>query len=227
MRLRNAAIVSAVGYALTFGVPFAEFKILPALVVADDAAKTAQNIVAHHSLFVVVMLAYLTNFIGDVVTAWGLYLLLRPTNEQLSMFAAWLRVAFAAVGVSAVQNLVTANRLLTRPAELAALGQAQVNAQAHIAIGAFRSQFSFSLIFFGVYLLVLGWLFWRSTYLPRWLGVVLAIAGAGWIALITGRLFGVDLEFLFFTSFGELVLIVWLIGWGSRLAEPAVASLSA
>jgi len=88
-----------------------------------------------------------------------------------------------------------------------------------VAVGAFRSQFSFTMILFGAYLVLLGWLFWRSTYLPRWLGIVLAIDGLGWILLITGRYVGVNLEFLFVTSLGELVVVVWLIGWGTRLPD--------
>ena len=126
-----------------------------------------------------------------------------------------------ATGCAACWWWSTSHRLVTRPAALAALGQTELDAQVHVAISAFSSQFAFSLILFGVYLVMLGWLFYRSGYLPGWLGVVIAIAGAGWIAMQSGRYFGLDLGFLFFTSFGELVLLVWLIGWGSRLREPA------
>ena len=222
-RLRHAAIITVIGYVMSFGVPFASFSILPKLFVADDAAKTSQNILAHQGLFVAVIFAFLVNFIGDVVAAWGLYLLLRPVNASISMFVAWLRVVYAGVGIAAVLNLVTAHRLLTRPAALAALGQVQRDAQVHVAVGTFTSQFAFSLIVFGAYLVLLGWLVYRSGYIPRWLGIVLAIAGAGWIVMEAGRylLPGVDLGFLFVTAFGELVLLVWLIGWGTRLREPA------
>jgi len=49
------------------------------------------------------------------------------------------------------------------------------------------------------------------------------IAGAGWVVMEAGRFLlpGVDLGFLFVTAFGELILLVWLIGWGTRLREPA------
>jgi hypothetical protein len=52
---------------------------------------------------------------------------------------------------------------------------------------------------------------------------VLAIGGAGWIAMESGPylLPGVDLGFLFVATTGELVLLIWLIGWGTRLGEPA------
>ena len=220
-RLRDAAIITVIGYVMSWGVPFASFSILPKLYVADDAAKTTQNIVANHGSFVVVIFAFLINFIGDVVAAWGLYLLLRPVNASVSMFVAWLRVVFATLGLAAVLNLVTAHRLLTRPAALKALGQDQVNAQVHVAIGAFNSQFAFSLILFGVYLLLLAWLVYRSGYVPKWVGIAVAIAGAGWIIMESGPylLPGIDVGFLFVASFGELILLVWLVGWGTRLSD--------
>jgi Domain of unknown function (DUF4386) len=212
-----------IGYVMSSGVPFADFQIIPKLFVAGDAARTAQNVAANHGLFVAAIFAFVINFIGDVVAAWGLYLLLRPVHASISMFAAWVRVVFATLGLAAVQNLVTAHRLLTRPAALAALGRTQVDAQVHVAIGAFNSQFAFSLIIFGVYLLLLAWLVHRSGYVPRWLGILLAIDGAGWIIMEAGAylLPGVDLGFLFVATFGELFLLVWLIGWGTRLKELA------
>src|SRR5712692_74392 len=221
-RLRHAAIITVIGYVMGWGVPFASFYVIPKLFAADNAAKTSQNIVANQGLFVAAIFAFLSNFIGDVVAAWGLYLLLRPVNASISMFVAWVRVVFAALGLAAVLNLVTAHRLVTRPAALAALGQNQLDAQVHVAIGSFNSQFAFSLILFGVYLVLLGWLMYRSSYLPKWVGIVLAIDGAGWSIMEAGPylLPGIDLGFLFVASFGELILLVWLIGWGTRLSEP-------
>jgi len=193
---------------MSWGVPFASFSILPKLFIADDAAKTSQNIVANQGLFVAVIFAFLIYFIGDIVAAWGLYLLLRPVNASISMFVAWVRLVYTAVGLVAVLNLVTAHRLLTRPAALTALGQNQLNAQVHVAIGSFNSPFAFSLILFGVYLVLLGWLAYRSGYVPKWLGIVLVINGASWIVMNSSRylLPGIDLGFLFVATFGELIL---------------------
>ncbi len=69
---------------------------------------------------------------------------------------------------------------------------------------------------------MLGWLAYRSGYLPKWLGIVLAIDGAGWSIMEAGPylLPGIDLGFLFVATFGELILLMWLIGWGTRLSEP-------
>ncbi len=108
------------------------------------------------------------------------------------------------------------------PSPGTALGQSQLNAQVQVAIGSFNSQFAFSLIIFGVYLILLGWLVYRSGHIPRWLGVLLVINGAGWSIMEAGPylLPGINLSFLFVATFGELILLVWLIGWGTRLSEP-------
>jgi len=224
--LRQAAIITIIGYIASWGVPYADFRIIPSLFVADNAAKTFQNIAAHQGLLVAAIFAFLINFIGDVVAAWGLYVLLRPVNAAISMFVAWLRVVFATVGIAATLNLVTAHRLVTRPTSLTALGQDQLNAQVHVAIGAFNSQFAISLIIFGVYLLLLAWLVYRSGYMPKWLGILLAINGAGWCIMESGHylLPRVDLSFLFVATFGELFLLVWLIGWGTRLRQSSIAA---
>lgn len=220
-RLRHAAIVTVIGYVSGWGVPWASFAALPRLVVANDAAQTTRNIVAHQGEFVAVIFIFLSNFIGDILAAWGLYLLLRPVNASISMFVAWLRVVFAALGLAAVQNLVSAHRLLTRPEELTALGRNQLDAQVHVAITAFNSQFASSLIVFGVYLVLLGWLKYHSGYIPKWLSAVLVINGLAWIIKQLAPYFvpAANLGFLFIPTFGELVLLVWLIGWGTRLKE--------
>ena len=110
-RLRHAAIITVIGYVMGWGVPFASFYVVPKLFVADNALKTSQNIVANQGLFVAAIFAFLINFIGDVVAAWGLYLLPRPVNASISMFIAWLRVVFATIGLAAILNLVTVYRL--------------------------------------------------------------------------------------------------------------------
>src|SRR2546425_297414 len=61
-RLRQAAIITIAGGMMNLGVPFAEFRILPNLFVADSAAQTAQNLAAHHGLFLVAIFAYYLNF---------------------------------------------------------------------------------------------------------------------------------------------------------------------
>jgi hypothetical protein len=226
---RQAALATIVGYVLSFGTGFASFHAIPKLLAASSAAQTTQNILASPGLFAGAIFAMLSNFVGDILAAWGLYVLLRPVNASWSLLVAWFRVVYTAIGLTAVLNLVTAHDLLADPDSLAAMGQAARDVHVHAALIAFQAQFGFSLILFGLYLAMLGWLFFRSGYLPKWLGLVLVIDGVGWVAsqslpyLFPHRDFG----FLLATSLGELVLLIWVIGWGLRLKEPARTSARA
>lgn len=217
---RQATVVTIIGYLMMFGTAFASLGIMPGLFVADDAARTAQNILANRLLFGVAIVAYLINFTGDLLAAWGLYELLKPVNASISMFVAWLRVAFAAMGLAILTNLVTAHRLLTAPVAASFLGQGERELRAQLAIASFNWQFSFSLIFFGVYLLAQGGLIYASKIMPRWLGALLMLDGAVWIVMSSGPYLWPDIHFgpLFYFTFAELLLPVWLIGWGLRRA---------
>ena len=83
----------------------------------------------------ILIFAFLVNFVGDLIAAWGLYWLLRPVHAAMSMFVGSLRMVFAAMGLAAVLQLVTAHRLITKPSALAALGQGQRDALVHEALG--------------------------------------------------------------------------------------------
>jgi hypothetical protein len=221
--LRQAAVATIVGYLLSFGTPFASFHVLPKIFVAASAAQTTQNLLANERLLAAAIFAMLLNFVGDIIGAWGVFILLRPVNASWSMLAAWFRLVYTAVGLGAVLNLVTAHALATDREHLAALGRSALDVHVHVALSAYQEQFAFSLIVFGLYLAMVGGLVWRSTYIPKWLGAVLAVDGLGWVLSESGPylLPGANLGFLMITSLGELVFLVWLVGWGVRLKEPA------
>jgi hypothetical protein len=204
-----------------FGTAFATFSAIPRLLDPSSATQTSENILAHQGLFSAAIVAMLVNFVGDVLAAWGLYVLLRPAGAAWSMLVAWFRLVYTAMGLAAVLQLATAHRLLTQQSNLAALGRTALDVQVHVAVRAFQAQFDLSLIIFGVYLTMLGWLIWRSGHVPKWLGAAIVINGLGWVVMQAGNylLPGVNLGFLFVTTFGELVLLVWLVGWGTRLKD--------
>jgi hypothetical protein len=96
------------------------------------------------------IVAMLVNFMGDILAAWGLYVLLRPVGAAWSMLVAWFRLVYG-VGLAAVLPLVMAHGLLRQPSNLVALGQTALDVQVHVAVRAFQAQFDFSLILFGLY----------------------------------------------------------------------------
>lgn len=223
--LRGAALVAGAAYLLN-PVSYAEFTIYPKLVAASNADQTAQNISAHLGLFAAAILCYIVSFIGDIVLAWALYVLLAPVNRALSMLASWFQLAYAAVALCSVFGLLGVYQLLATPYYLAIFGSGQLHAQVWLLLHSFHTEWSMSLIVFGIHLVLLGYLVFRSGYIPWLVGIALLLAGLGWMVAGLGPyvLPMANLDFTFITAFGEVVFILWLWIRGWKVKEPKVAS---
>ena len=116
----------------------------------------------------------------DVVVAWALYRVFRPVSKRLSMLAAALRLVYSGVFMVAIAQLLGVVRLLSNDATLAVFSTDQVNAQAMLGITAFTDIWYVGQFLFGLHLLLIGYLAYRSGYVPRVLGVLLVIAGLGY-----------------------------------------------
>ena len=219
--LRTAALIAGIGLLImVIAAPFAELFVYPKLVIPGNAAETAKNIMASKALFSSAILGYLIAFICDVLVAWGLYILLKPVHENLSLLTAWFRLIYTLIALVALLNLVTVLQILNT-ADSLIVAQPEFQAQIMDSLNAFRSQWYFGLLFFGIHLGLLGYLVIRSNYIPRLLGVLLVIAGLGYL-LTTLKPFlfpDVNLGFAEYTYYGELIFMLWLLIKGSRLQE--------
>jgi hypothetical protein len=227
MSLRQAALVA--GFAYLFNpVSYAEFSIYPKLIIPGDIEQTSQNIVAHGGLFVAAILCYLISVIGDVVIAWALYILLAPVNRSVSLLTAWFQLVYAAIALFAMSNLVVVYRLLNTPEYLTAFGVGPLHAQVMLQLHAFRYDWAIGLVLFGIHLVLLGFLIYRSGYIPKILGILLVINGLGWgIDSLGPYLFPkANLGFTFITFFGEVFFMLWLLIRGWKIQEPTADPLS-
>jgi hypothetical protein len=218
--LRQAALVAGFGYLLT-PTPFAEFYVYPHLVIPGNMQLTVQNILAHHGLFAAGFLAYLLSFLMDIVIAWGLYHLLKPVSASLSLLAAWFQLVYTAVGLTASLNLVTALRLISGSDGTALFEPGPMQAQVYVLLMSFRTTWGLSLIFFGAHLMLVGYLIFRSSYIPKPVGILLAVSGVGYVVLnLNINLFPeYDLGYVGIALLGELVFVFWLLirGWKIRI----------
>ncbi len=223
--LRQAALIAGLAYLLN-PVTLAEFSLYPRLVIPGHIDQTVQNIVAHGGMFVAAIFCYLISFIGDVVIAWTLYLLLAPVNRPVSLLTAWFRLIYTAIALVGLLDLVAVYRLLHEPGYSAAFGPGPLNAHVELLLNSFRYDWSIGLVFFGIHLGLLGCLIYRSGYIPKILGIVLVIDGAGWVTdSVKPYLFpDAPLGFLFVTFLGELFLMLWLLIRGWRVREPIADS---
>jgi hypothetical protein len=224
MTLPQAALIVGFAYLLN-PVTYAEY-VYPKLVIVGNIEQTARNISVHGGLFLSAVFCYLISFIGDVVLAWALYVLLAPVNRSLSLLTAWFQLVYAAVALFATLNLVAAFRLLNTPEYLTVFGTSQMHAQVLLLLNSFRYDWSMGLVLFGIHLVLLGYLICRSSYIPRIIGILLVIDGFGWITnCLSPYLFpNAHLGFIQITFFGELVFMLWLLIRGWKIKAPTVDS---
>jgi len=220
--LGRAALIAGIGLLImVIAAPFAELYVFPKLIVPANAAETVKNIIVNKTLFTSAIFGYLITFICDLVVAWAFYVLLKPVNKNLSLITAWFRWVYTGIALVALLNLVTVLRLLNTSDTLTGFQPDQLHAQVMLSLSAFRTQWHFGMLFFGIHLGLLGYLVFRSKYIPGILGVLLIIAGLGYL-LTTLKPFlfpSINLDFAEYTFYGELIFMLWLLIRGSRIKE--------
>lgn len=161
---------------------FANFSVVEGLIIPDDAATTANNIITNEVLFRSGFISFVIVLILDVLVAWALYVLLKPVNKNLAKLAAWFRLVYTAIFGIALSNLLNVLPLLSGAEYLTAFTTDQLHAQVMLLINAFNNGWLVGLVFFGFHLLVVGYLIVKSRgYLPRVIGIFLIIASAGYV----------------------------------------------
>ena len=205
--LRSASLTAGIALALIVVLaPFGVFGAVGALVTPGDAGRTAQDILGSEGLFRWGIASLILVVILDVVVAAALYTVFEPVNRSISIMAASFRLAYAAVYLAAISQLVVALGLLGDPQ------------QALRAVDAYTTVWHVGLNLFGVHLLLLGVLAYRSNFMPKVFGILLVIAGLGYLADGFGAVLvpGYALDIGRFTFVGEAALMFWLLIKGSR-----------
>ncbi|WP_342305013.1 DUF4386 domain-containing protein [Methanolobus sp. ZRKC5] len=227
--LRKAALIAGFSYLIIFVLGIAaNFVVLMNLFVPEDAATTVNNILTNEGQFRLGILGFIIMVIFDVVVAWALYILLKPVNNSLSLLAAWLRLVNATIFGIALYNLFSVLQLLGSASYLAAFDTAQLQAQVMILLNAFNQTWLIGLIFFGIHLFVLGYLIFKSGYIPKVIGILLIIASLGYLAdsfanFLLPNYANYATIFMIIVIvpgvIGELSFTVWLLLKGSKIPE--------
>jgi hypothetical protein len=194
---------------------FGQVIVLGRLVVAGNAAATAANILGHERLF---LLGFASSLIGvafHIAWAFLLYELLRPVSRSLSLLAAF--VVLVDCAIQAFTSLLHLAPLLLPQggSSLSAFTPEQLRALALMFLKLNAYAFDIDHVFFGFWCVLTGYLIFRSTFLPRALGVLLAISGLGWVTYLSPPLAQHLFPFIAAASaLGEIPLELWLIVMG-------------
>jgi hypothetical protein len=159
------------------------------LVVSDDAAATATNIMAHEPLFRLGFAADIIAFASYIALTALLYELFKPVNRSLSLVAAFFSLVAAVVqAISSLFHLAPLFLLGGAPyLRVFTVEQLQALALVFLRLRA-AAYHSIGLVFFGVYCLLVGILILRSTFLPRILGVLMVLAGLSYVLFLSPEL---------------------------------------
>jgi hypothetical protein len=224
--IRNASITAGVALLLMSVVAiFGNVMAVDGLVTEGDAARTATDIIGSQGLFRLGIVSLILVVALDVVVAWALYRVFSPVNASLSMLAAAFRLVYAGVLMVAIGQLLGVIRLLSDDGNGAVLGVDQMQAQAMLGIAAFNDIWYVGQFLFGLHLLLIGYLAYRSGYVPRLLGVLLVIAGLGYATDSLGAVISLGswTDISSFTFIGEFLLALWLLIRARRIAASTSA----
>ena len=196
------------------------------LFVADNAAATVSNIVAHQTLFRTYILVGVVAELLFVTVVLMLYRLLKDVNQVQAAVMVLLVLLMAPLAFLSSMNQVATLAFARGDALLTVFDKPQRDALAALLITIDDQGTVIAEIFWGLWLLPLGLLVFRSGFLPRFLGVWLVINGLAYVVIsMTGLLLPQYVHTVFLIAqpalMGELALTLWLLIVGARM-QPSV-----
>jgi hypothetical protein len=144
-------------------------------IVSGDAAATANNIMGSELFFRIGFVTELVSAVFFVLAAWALYVLLKPVNKNLALLFLLLNLGGVAVECLNALNLFAALQFLSGANYLNVFQTGQLQAMAMSSLNLYTSGFLIAQIFFSAWLLPLGYLVYKSLFLPRLLGLLLIL----------------------------------------------------
>jgi uncharacterized protein DUF4386 len=193
---------------------FGEFYVPSRLVVSGDATATARNIHAFNSLFRMGFASYLVEAVCDISLSLLLYVLLRPVHKYLALLAAFFGLVSTALFAVAELFYFAATLILGGADYLKTFSPDQLNTLALLSLKLYGYGSGIFMVFYGVASILRGYLIFRSGYLPKALGVLLALGGLGFVmknfALVLAPAYASD-GLLLPMSVAGVSLTVWLL----------------
>ena len=211
---------------------FGQVIVLNKLVVSGNAAATAANILGHERLFWLGFASSLMGVVFHIVWALLIYVLLKHVNRSLSLLAAFFVLVSCAMQALTSLLYLAPLLILQGGSSLSAFTAEQLQALALMFLKLNQYAYNIDLVFFGLWCVLTGYLIFRSTFLPRILGVLLTISGLGYLTYLYPPL-AYRLFFPYIAvaaALGEIPLELWLIVMGvnaQRWNEQASAAREA
>ena len=208
--------------------PYSMLYIPASIVVPDDAAATANNLMAAGWRFKLGILGDVAIFTTEVVMSAIFYVLLRPVSQSLALIAAFFRLMQAGVQGVNLLNHLGALLLVSGSDYLSVFQPGQTDALLLLTFETHRHGVLVGQLFFAVHLLFLGTLVYRAAFFPGFLGIGLVLAGVGYLIecftlLLAPAYEAITYPGLAVAALGEMAFMLWLLGKGVRTGGRASA----
>lgn len=194
------------GMTATFG----QIYLLGTFVVIRDPAATATNILANESLFQIGFASSLIAVGFHLARTLFIYELFKPVNRSVSLFAVF--VILVGCAIQTLASLFYLAPLIVLKGVNSALTTEQLQELAYMFIRLNTQTFNIYLVFFGLWCFLIGYLIYKSTFMPRILGILMMITGLGWMTHLypplSSQIFPVIATA---SALGEIPLLLWLL----------------
>lgn len=222
--IRQVGLIAGVGIlAMAALSGFGIFYVGEGLMTQGDAARTVEDIAASDGLFRWGTASLYAVVVLDVVVAWALFRFFSPVSSGIARLAAWFRLAYAGVFMLAIGQLAGIPDLVASDQYSGVFTAEQIQGQTLLKTDAFDDLWMAGLILFGIHLALVGYLAYRSGYVPKVLSVLLIIAGAGYVfdSVASTVLASPPGSVATVTFLGEFLLALWLVARGRRISLEA------
>jgi len=174
-------------------------------IVPGDAAATASNIMAHEGIFTITAVGDFFAAALFFLAAWALYALLKPVNKNLALLFLLLNLAGVALQCMSAINLFAALLLMNGPDYLNVFQVDQLQSLAMFFLDLREKGFLIAQLFYGAWLFPLGYLVYKSGFLPKILGIVLMVHCFTWLSTV--------FQSFLFPSFAAITYVSWPLGF--------------
>ena len=224
---RDARIAGLLYILMALPAPFALIYLPAKLIVRGDATVTANNVLAHETLFRAGIFGELFNGVGFILLVVVLYRLFRAVDQTQAALMVSLVLVSVAIGFVNVLNSIAGLMLFHGSDFLIAMAKTQRDALGMLFLNLHRQGITISEVLWGLWLFPFGVLVMRSGFIPRILGVLLIVNCFGYVAASLTSLFlpsyaKVISLIVLPTLLGELWIILWLLIKGVKVNQAPV-----
>jgi hypothetical protein len=196
--------------------------------VSVDAPATVNHIMAHESLFRIGFVISLFSVVPFLLAAWALYVLLKPVNKNIALLFLLLNLGGFAIWCFSMLNLFASLLLLSGADYLKVFQPDQLQAQAMFFINLYKNGYIIAQIPYGIWLFPLGYLVFKSGFLPKILGILLIVDCFGLLIYVLQVFLlpgyeGLSIPCLAVSFIAELSLTLCLLIMGAKDQKPTLA----